>query len=157
MLISSGQIRGAPAIASLAALSIKSYLSLHPPYPSSKVVADDLLPICDYLQSSRPTAVNLSEAMNRIRQLLQSSAPDGASQPHANGNGKAEAEQLGESVKRLCGAVHEEDLERCRTMGRLGSRVVVGEKAGRELEWESGERIESVDSVQHGVAGDFCE
>ncbi|KAK4689343.1 methylthioribose-1-phosphate isomerase, partial [Tremellales sp. Uapishka_1] len=108
--IKSMKIRGAPAIASLAALSVRSYLSSSstPKYSSAKDVIADLSPILDYLQSSRPTAVNLGEAMDRIRAILSSASGE-------------DAAALVEKVKNSCGAVHEEDLARCMEMGRLGA------------------------------------
>jgi methylthioribose-1-phosphate isomerase len=108
--IKSMKIRGAPAIASLAALSLRSHLnsSSAPSFSSSKEVSDHVLPILDYLQSSRPTAVNLGEAMDRIRSTLQAGQ-------------SGSADELVQQVKDVCGAVHGEDLERCRTMGRLGA------------------------------------
>ncbi|GFZ48550.1 S-methyl-5-thioribose-1-phosphate isomerase [Saitozyma sp. JCM 24511] len=105
------KIRGAPAIASLAALSLRTHLASQPPFPSPSAVSSHLNPLLDYLQSSRPTAVNLGEAMDRIRSVL-SSAPPG---------GEQEAKQLVDRVVQVCGAVHEEDLERNMEMGRLGA------------------------------------
>ena len=108
------KIRGAPAIASLAALSLRSHLSSSsaPAFSSPLQVSEHVLPILDYLQSSRPTAVNLGEAMDRIRALLK----EGSS-----GSGEAEAKELVQKVKDVCTAVHGDDLERCKTMGRLGA------------------------------------
>ena len=103
------QIRGAPAIASLAALSVRSHLSRAPAFASPAEVSAQVSPILDYLQSSRPTAVNLSEAMNRIRAIL------------ARAGDATTAAQLVEEIKAACFAVHEEDMERNRTMGRLGA------------------------------------
>lgn len=71
-------------------------------------VKDHLLPLLDYLQSSRPTAVNLGEAMDRIRSVLSSSS---SSDPSA----------LIKQVQDTCWAVHSEDLARNREMGRLGA------------------------------------
>ncbi|WVW86012.1 methylthioribose-1-phosphate isomerase [Kwoniella bestiolae CBS 10118] len=108
--IKSMKIRGAPAIASLAALSLKSSLSrssLTNTFSSTQQVVDWVKEQCDYLQSSRPTAVNLSEAMNRIRAYLQNVS-----------EGK---EEIIEKVKEICQDVHEEDLERNMQMGKLGA------------------------------------
>lgn len=112
------QIRGAPAIASLAALSLRSYLSASslPSFSSTKEVVDHIKPILDHLQSSRPTAVNLSEAMNRIRRLLSSASGDPS--------------DLVEKVKKVCTAVHEEDLKRNMTMGRLGAEWLWKKRGG---------------------------
>jgi methylthioribose-1-phosphate isomerase len=114
------QIRGAPAIASLAALSIRSHLTSNtaPSFTDSNSVSNHLHPILDYLQSSRPTAVNLSEAMNRIRSLLSSSQG-------------SEPQEIVEKVKTLCGEVHSEDVERCKEMGRRGAEWLWS-KRGKE-------------------------
>lgn len=119
------KIRGAPAIASLAALSLRSYL-LSPgaaslSTASAAQVKDHISPILDHLQSSRPTAVNLSEAMNRIRRLLASSIS-------ASAEAGGAAEVVVRSVQEVCLAVHEEDLERNKTMGRLGAEWFVANR-----------------------------
>lgn len=110
--IKSMKIRGAPAIASLAALTLRSYLSSSsaPSFSSSSEAVAWVNKTIDYLQSSRPTAVNLGEAMDRIRVTLKSSEQE-----------NADAQQVIERVKEVCGAVHEEDLERNMAMGRLGA------------------------------------
>ncbi|EKD05063.1 methylthioribose-1-phosphate isomerase [Trichosporon asahii var. asahii CBS 8904] len=106
--IKSMKIRGAPAIASLAALAIRQHLMTDAPkLESIEDVKAHLLPMLDYLQSSRPTAVNLGEAMDRIRRLLEASP--------------ASAPALLDSVKETCYAVHNEDLARNREMGCLGA------------------------------------
>jgi len=64
----------------------------------------------DHLQSSRPTAVNLSEALNRLRQIL-------AQGEKSNESG----EELKEKVREGCKAVHGEDLARCMEMGKKGA------------------------------------
>ncbi|TXT11123.1 hypothetical protein VHUM_01874 [Vanrija humicola] len=118
------RIRGAPAIASLAALSVRSHLSSSaaPKFASPAEVAAHVGPILDYLESSRPTAVNLAEAMNRLRRVLKS-APAG---------GAAEAAALVEEVKTASFAVHEEDQERNRTMGRLGAEWLWQQRGGKD-------------------------
>lgn len=70
-------------------------------------MSEHLLPMLDYLQSSRPTAVNLGEAMDRIRSVLKESESDAAA--------------LVDKVKSTCFAVHEEDMARNREMGRRGA------------------------------------
>ncbi|WWC91571.1 methylthioribose-1-phosphate isomerase [Kwoniella dendrophila CBS 6074] len=104
------KIRGAPAIASLAALSLKSTLSKCETFSSKskEEIINWIKEKCDYLQSSRPTAVNLSEAMNRIRNYLSSYK-------------EGEEDDIVEKVKQICQDVHEEDLERNMKMGKLGA------------------------------------
>jgi len=65
--------------------------------------------------------VNLSEAMNRIRALLTSAEKDGSS-----------VEEVLKKVKTLCGSVHEEDVERCRDMGRIGAEWLWKNRGGGE-------------------------
>lgn len=121
--IKSMRIRGAPAIASLAALTLRSYLnSSSSPVSSSSSPSDVISWVnqtIDYLQSSRPTAVNLGEAMDRIRAALKDS--------------KAQNQGAGdiiERVKKICGDVHDEDLERNMEMGRLGAEWLWKKRGG---------------------------
>lgn len=121
--IKSMRIRGAPAIASLAALTLRSYLnSSSSPVSSSNSPSDVISWVSqtiDYLQSSRPTAVNLGEAMDRIRAALKDS--------------KAQNQGAGdiiERVKKICGDVHDEDLERNMEMGRLGAEWLWKRRGG---------------------------
>ncbi|KIR62362.1 methylthioribose-1-phosphate isomerase [Cryptococcus bacillisporus CA1873] len=121
--IKSMRIRGAPAIASLAALTVRSYLnSSSSPVSSSSSPSDVISWVSqtiDYLQSSRPTAVNLGEAMDRIRAALKDS--------------KAQNQGAGdiiERVKKICGDVHDEDLERNMEMGRLGAEWLWKKRGG---------------------------
>lgn len=64
--IKSMQVRGAPAIAIVGAFSI--VISIKREQVAS---IDELSAKIDYLESSRPTAVNLSNACNEIRRLIQ--------------------------------------------------------------------------------------
>ncbi|KAG8747855.1 S-methyl-5-thioribose-1-phosphate isomerase [Ceratobasidium sp. 414] len=71
-------IRGAPAIASLAALSLASHLSIalkSDPQPaflaSPAALKEHIVPQLSYLYSSRPTAVNLGAATKRLQNTLQ--------------------------------------------------------------------------------------
>ena len=108
------QIRGAPAIASLAALTLARQLHLTLAgqgntfsLESTAAFRDSILPELDYLQSSRPTAVNLGEAMDRIREAVNAQNED--------------AKALAQSVQKACEAVHSADLQRNRDMGLNGA------------------------------------
>lgn len=117
------RIRGAPAIASLAALTLRSYLNSSSSPVSSSSSSSDVISwvrqTIDYLQSSRPTAVNLGEAMDRIRAALKDS--------EAQNQGAGE---IIERVKKICGDVHDEDLERNMEMGRLGAEWLWKKRGG---------------------------
>ncbi|KAG1715741.1 hypothetical protein ID866_1409 [Astraeus odoratus] len=78
--IKSMKIRGAPAIASLAALAFAANLSKAleiSPVPSflssPEALEAHVTPMLDYLYTARPTAVNLGAATRRIARKLQSS------------------------------------------------------------------------------------
>lgn len=95
---------------------------LHCPVSSSSSSSDVISWIgqtIDYLQSSRPTAVNLGEAMDRIRAALK----DSEAQNQAAGD-------VIERVKKICGDVHDEDLKRNMEMGRLGAEWLWKKRGG---------------------------
>jgi methylthioribose-1-phosphate isomerase len=78
------QIRGAPAIASLAALSVSQHLTqalrADPPpkfLSSPESLAAHVSTILDFLFTARPTAVNLGAATRRLSRTLQSSLKAG--------------------------------------------------------------------------------
>ncbi|TFK44389.1 Methylthioribose-1-phosphate isomerase [Crucibulum laeve] len=78
------KIRGAPAIASLAALSFSQYLSRAlkaSPQPdflaSPEALKNHVEPILAYLYTARPTAVNLGAATRRLTNTLSSSIAAG--------------------------------------------------------------------------------
>ncbi|KAF8639581.1 hypothetical protein AX17_001483 [Amanita inopinata Kibby_2008] len=80
------QIRGAPAIASLAALSVSFHLEhalKSSPVPeflaSPFALKEHLEPILSYLFSARPTAVNLGAATKRLAKRLNNALADGYS------------------------------------------------------------------------------
>jgi len=82
--IKSMKIRGAPAIASLAALTVSSYLtkalqaSPEPEYLSSpELLKAHLQPILGHLYTARPTAVNLGAAIRRLSDALEASSVAG--------------------------------------------------------------------------------
>ncbi len=135
-----GQIRGAPAIASLAALTVAYVLRQAlasgsdtpatasayqvPALTQASAVRTWLAPALDYLQSSRPTAVNLSEAMNRIRAA--------AAEDRSSGASEGGARELAERIVAACEAVHANDLERNKEMGRLGAEWLWARRRGGE-------------------------
>ena len=113
-LINKSKIRGAPAIASLAALSVAQYLtralreSSSPDYllslDSLKSHIDGIL---SFLYTSRPTAVNLGVATRRLTKTLN----DGIA---ALKNPRAVAQDLVEEAK----AVADEDVGRNKQMSK---------------------------------------
>ncbi|SGY13344.1 BQ5605_C010g05839 [Microbotryum silenes-dioicae] len=139
--IKSMKIRGAPAIASLASLGIASELytllsgSSSPAFPVSSLestpkLLDFLLQQTAYLLTSRPTAVNLLEALNRIEAVANSTAAEAG----------ATAEQLAKAVIKVAIEVFEEDKERCQRIGDNGADWIVNKLEG-EGSIEKGEKI----------------
>ncbi|KAK6497816.1 S-methyl-5-thioribose-1-phosphate isomerase [Arthrobotrys musiformis] len=63
------QVRGAPAIAIVAVLSLAVELHNNPPTTS---VSEEIHQKLDYLVTSRPTAVNLADASNKLKALTAS-------------------------------------------------------------------------------------
>lgn len=82
-----------------------------------------------YLLTSRPTAVNLLEALTRIEKEANASL--------AEGN---DGETLANRVIKVAVEVWEEDLERCRTIGNNGAKWIL-EKLEREGSIVAGEKI----------------
>lgn len=122
------QIRGAPAIASLAALALAAELRTLVRDGSSEFFAsmDDkavltlrIKEAADLLLRSRPTAVNLREAMERVGAAAQ--------------EGTSSAQELAEKVANVGVQVWLDDRERNITMGDHGARWILGrvEKQGR--------------------------
>lgn len=70
------RVRGAPAIAIVAALSLAADLVKDTP---SANVANTIGQKLDYLETSRPTAVNLADAVRKLKKIIASAEEKGAS------------------------------------------------------------------------------
>ena len=122
--IKSMKIRGAPAIASLASLSIASHLSRalkadpSPPFLESlDALEAHLDPIFTHLFSSRPTAVNLGQAIDRLRKVLKQAVVEaGSTTQHVAGLLVKEGRQIAE-----------EDVGRNREMSRHGAEWIIAQ------------------------------
>ncbi|KAG8831102.1 S-methyl-5-thioribose-1-phosphate isomerase, partial [Serendipita sp. 399] len=132
--IKSMKIRGAPAIASLAALSIASYLSRatkETPTPtfleSLDGLEEHLNPIFDHLYSSRPTAVNLGGAIARLRAVLASAKKKQKQRTaeDASLTTTAIVERVVQGLIAEGRAVADEDVGRNKTMGRIGAEWIL--------------------------------
>ena len=103
------RVRGAPAIGVCAAYGVLVGLAERAPYPSADAVAAEVAHIADYLASSRPTAVNLFWALDRMRRTAAGHAdPETALQ-------RLEAEAV---------EIYEEDKRRCRAIGEHGAPLI---------------------------------
>lgn len=110
------QIRGAPAIGSLAALSVASYISAslarepRPDFLSSPLqFSDHIKPLLDHLFLARPTAVNLGAALDQIKKVLD-----------AGVESNSPVEQIAREVIKTGRDVHEIDLGQNMAMGKWG-------------------------------------
>jgi methylthioribose-1-phosphate isomerase len=105
-------IRGAPAIGVSAAMGIA--LGMRRSKASgTRQFAVEFNKTCDLMAGTRPTAVNLFWAIDRMKRVLATGVQAGQS--------VAELKDLLEQEAR---AIHDEDLESCRAMGRFGADIV---------------------------------
>jgi methylthioribose-1-phosphate isomerase len=114
--IRSLRVRGAPAIGIAAAMGV--VVGLEPFVAvSSAEFAQRLKEVCDYLSTSRPTAVNLSWALQRMRRRF-------ANLNDQHDPGLTIRELLQEAL-----AIEEEDRRMCRAIGQAGA-ALIGEGQG---------------------------
>lgn len=104
------KVRGAPAIGVTAALGVALGAQTIPAteFPA---FAQALLPICDHLAATRPTAVNLFWAIDRMKKKLASLSAQAV--PAVKAALLAEAQ-----------AILEEDIALCKAMGRHGAELI---------------------------------
>jgi methylthioribose-1-phosphate isomerase len=120
------QIRGAPAIASLAALSVSQHLTRAlradppPDFLSSPVsLAEHVTSILDFLFTARPTAVNLGAATRRLSRTLGSA-------PWSGRDARAVAEDVIEDGRQIAA----EDVGRNKAMAKWGGDWLVEQVKG---------------------------
>jgi len=111
------KVRGAPAIGIAAAYGVvtgmQKQLEASSELPSA--VACSLLDqVCDYLATSRPTAVNLFWALERVRSAGREACAKKLVQKEV---------LLGELL-RAARAIHEEDRQMCHAIGRYGASLL---------------------------------
>ena len=104
------KVRGAPAIGIFAGYSMY-VLSQRIEVDDVYVFLDKLKEYADYLDSSRPTAVNLSVATKRIVKVAEE-------------NRNLSIEEIREKIKFTAIAIHKEDIEMCRKISEYGITLV---------------------------------
>ncbi len=107
-------VRGAPAIGVAAAYGPVLALQWLTGKPSLQEALDEVFKACDYIASSRPTAVNLFWALDRIR----AKASEAAEEPQAT------VSSLRAAVLAEANAIYQEDVEMCRRIGENGERLI---------------------------------
>jgi len=105
-------IRGAPAIGVAAAMGIAVGMRKSKATGTQKFAAE-FHKICELMAATRPTAVNLFWAIERMKRVFAEAAQAGAS-----------VDQIKERLDAEAQAVHDEDLANCRALGAFGADVV---------------------------------
>ena len=105
-------IRGAPAIGVAAAMGIALGMR-RSTATGTKQFVTEFQRVCDLMAATRPTAVNLFWAIDRMKKTFAEAAQQGLS--------VAELQVRLEDEAR---AIHDEDVQSCRTMGAHGASLV---------------------------------
>jgi methylthioribose-1-phosphate isomerase len=107
-------VRGAPAIGVSAAYGLVLAVEKSAADGLQQAM-EALAESCEYLASSRPTAVNLFWALGRVRKCAER---------FVAGRRTATVQQLRELVLAEANAIYEEDVEMCRRIGQNGERFI---------------------------------
>lgn len=105
-------IRGAPAIGVAAAMGIAMGMR-QSKSTGTRQFAVEFNQLCDLMAGTRPTAVNLFWAIDRMKRVFGEAALGGES-----------VDGLKSRLVREADAIHDEDVAACRAMGRYGAAVV---------------------------------
>jgi methylthioribose-1-phosphate isomerase len=105
-------IRGAPAIGVAAAYGIALGMRKSTSTGTQKFAAE-FYKICEQMAATRPTAVNLFWAIERMKRSFAEGANAGES-----------VDQIKDRLDREADAIHDEDVASCRAMGAHGASVV---------------------------------
>jgi len=105
-------IRGAPAIGVAAAMGIALGMR-RSKATGTKQFAVEFQKLCDLMAATRPTAVNLFWAIERMKRVFADAAQGGSSVDEIRQRLDAEARRI-----------HDEDVESCRTLGAFGADLV---------------------------------
>lgn len=104
-------VRGAPAIGIAAAYGVT--LTPIPPGSSMDQVRAAMIETIDFLATSRPTAVNLFWALDRMRAIVQADEP-------------SSVDALLDALAAEATRIHEDDRLMCQIIGRNGSELIKG-------------------------------
>jgi methylthioribose-1-phosphate isomerase len=105
-------IRGAPAIGVAAAMGIAIGVRKSRATGTQKCAAE-FQKLCDLMAGTRPTAVNLFWAIDRMKRSFATGVQAGES-----------VDQIKDRLDREADAIHDEDVASCRAMGAFGADVV---------------------------------
>jgi methylthioribose-1-phosphate isomerase len=105
------QIRGAPAIGVAAAFGI--LLAVNDPKIKTPAELDSAFNIAfDFLSKTRPTAVNLFNALSRMRSVYVAAAG-------------SDLQDIRRRLEQEALAIQQEDIDACRKIGELGAALIV--------------------------------
>src|SRR5438309_699344 len=105
-------IRGAPAIGVAAAMGIALGMRNSKATVTQKFAAE-FQRICEQMAATRPTAVNLFWAIERMKRTFAAAAQAGES-----------VDQIKDRLDREADAIRDEDVASCRALGAFGADVV---------------------------------
>lgn len=105
-------IRGAPAIGVAAAMGLALGVRQSAATGTTKL-AGEFYKLCEMMADTRPTAVNLFWAIDRMKRVFAEAASSGQSVDQIKDRLAAEAHKI-----------HDEDVASCRAMGSFGATVV---------------------------------
>ena len=105
-------IRGAPAIGVAAAMGLALGMR-RSKATGTKQFTTEFQKLCDLMAATRPTAVNLFWAIERMKRTFAAAAHDGCSVAELKDRLEAEARRI-----------HDEDVQSCRDMGAFGAALV---------------------------------
>jgi methylthioribose-1-phosphate isomerase len=105
-------IRGAPAIGVAAAMGIALGVQ-RSTATGTRQFAAEFQKTCELMAATRPTAVNLFWAIERMKRSFSEGALGGES-----------VEQLKTRLRDEAQRIHDEDVESCRAIGTLGSKLI---------------------------------
>ncbi|MQA29045.1 MAG: S-methyl-5-thioribose-1-phosphate isomerase [Luteitalea sp.] len=108
-------IRGAPAIGVAAAMGIAIGMRKSSATGTQKFAAE-FYRTCELMAATRPTAVNLFWAIERIKRSFAAGAEAGES-----------VDQIKDRLDREAGTIHDEDVASCRAIGAFGAEIVPGD------------------------------
>src|SRR6478672_2625968 len=108
-------IRGAPAIGVAAAMGIALGMRKSATTGTQKFAAE-FYKVCELMAATRPTAVNLFWAIDRMKRAFGAAAAAGES-----------VDQIKDRLDREAQAIHDEDVASCRAIGAFGAEVVPAE------------------------------
>lgn len=106
------RVRGAPAIGIAAAYGVVVGMqSCIAHQATTDIGAASALRACDYLATSRPTAVNLFWALDRMRRTVE------------RNRGVASSSELAKQLLREARLIHDEDRRMCHAIGEYGAAL----------------------------------